>query len=207
MKKYWVVGSLTALMLAIVTPLFSAPVGLARQSSKLVRMAANVDKSPDGGVVEPSGMETSSAMTGAGKMLVSYDDGKMEDRMSLTASGATVEFTVPEDRVVTAIQFFGARYGAKVMPGDSFTVYISDGSFKQIARADKPLINVSPGRETWQTVAIIPPVRVNGMFYATLVYNSVIDKGIYLGADTTAAHGFSKTGVPGTVASDVESPL
>ncbi len=136
-----------------------------------------------------------------------YDDGIMDDRRTVNLSGITVEFAAPEGQDVTAVQFYGARYAIDVTPNDKFTITVSDADFKPVRRIDKPLANISPGREVWQSVAIAPPVKVQGRFFVTLTFNSTRDQGIYIGLDDTSASGFSKVGVPPTLPTDVEAPF
>ncbi|MCC6485668.1 MAG: hypothetical protein IT209_12545 [Armatimonadetes bacterium] len=187
----------------------AVPLALAIAGPLPAQEKTKVDMTAPAPVLEPSGIAPAPTGTPKGStgLLMSHDSGKMTDRLALNASGSTVEFNAPEPRMVTAVQFFGARYGATVKPTDTYSVVVSDAQFKPIIRIEKPLLNLSPSRETWQTVAITPAAKVDGRFYITLIFNSNIEKGIYVGVDEDNPSGDSKVGVPGTVASDVDSPL
>lgn len=195
--------SLVALVATGLTVPFVASVRAQEKTKIDMTPAAPPDAVP--AVAAPS--MAAPAKERSSQLLLSHDDGKMNDRLALNASGATVEFNAPEAREVGAVQFYGARYGATVKPSDSFSVIISDSAFKPIIRIEKPLMNLSPSRETWQTVAITPAAKVDGKFYVTLVYNSNLEKGIYIGVDSDSPSGYSKVGLPGTVASDVDAAM
>ncbi len=139
----------------------------------------------------------------SGMRLLSYDDGKMDERVKLNLTGATVEFTTGGARDLTGVQFFGSRYATDATPLDNFIVTISDEQFRPMQRIDKPLTNISPGRDTWQMMTLDTPLSVSGKFYVTLIYDSTPRKGVFLGADTTDPGDSSRVGVPGTVAAPV----
>ena len=140
----------------------------------------------------------------SGMRLLSYDDGKMDERVKLNLTGATVEFTTGGARDLTGVQFFGSRYATDATPLDNFIVTISDEQFRPMQRIDKPLTNISPGRDTWQMMTLDTPLSVSGKFYVTLIYDSTPRKGVFLGADTTDPGDSSRVGVPGTVAAPVD---
>lgn len=140
----------------------------------------------------------------SGMRLLGHDDGKMEERFKLNLSGATVEFTTDGPRELTGVQFFGSRYATDAKPTDSFIVTISDESFRAMRRIDKPLTNISPGHDTWQTISIEPEMSVSGKFYVSLIHDSTPAKGVFVGLDNSDPGEFSKTGVPGTVPTTVD---
>lgn len=151
--------------------------------------------------------EVNTTLGSAGDARLTLDDGQMESRRALNTSGATVMFSTAEPKDLVSVQFYGARYATNASPSEIFTLSIADGDFNPIRRIDKPLFNISPGREVWQTLAVDPAVRVNGRFYVTLAHASDPDKGIYIGVDETAPSGHSYVGLPGTVPTAVEEPL
>lgn len=161
---------------------------------------------PASGADKPAPPETPDISLTVQQPGLAYDGGKMSERIALNMSGATVEFFAPAGKAVSGTVFYGARYGKDATSQETLAVTVSDANFKPIRRFDKPLTNLSPGREVWQTLTFDPPVKVSGKFYVTLAYNSTRDKGIYIGVDQTNPSGYSKVGLPGTVPSDVDSP-
>jgi len=134
-----------------------------------------------------------------------HDDGTMEGKRSLGASGHFVQFQCPPGKwYLTEVQIFGSRYGTPRPPTDSFTITLCDDEFKTLQYIKIPYAVFQRGDERWYQVPV-PPLELPFMmeqfvsplpFWVNVAFNPSSTKGVYLGYDNSDAESFSKVGLP-----------
>ncbi len=146
------------------------------------------------------------------QMVLKHDDGTMEGRVSLGASGHFVQFQCPAGKwYLTEVHIFGSRYGTAQPPRDDFTITLCDSEFKTVTYIKKPYSIFQRGDERWYKVPV-PPVELPVVeasyvaslpFWLNVAFNPSQTKGVYVGYDSSDQECFSKTGLPDQKPGDI----
>ncbi|HLA83771.1 MAG TPA: PEGA domain-containing protein [Thermoguttaceae bacterium] len=137
--------------------------------------------------------------------LLKHDDGSAEGRRSIGGSGEMIRFTLPEGKwEVKGIQLHGSRYGYPQAPAEDFTVHFLDKDFAEVAAEEAPYRLFRRGEAKWVPVRFREPVEVPEEFWVCVNFNAEQTKGVYVSFDTSTGGKFSKVGLPGEEAKDVE---
>ena len=140
-----------------------------------------------------------------GGVLLKYDDGSSEGKLSTAGAGQAVVFKAPAgDWAVDSVQIYASRYGEAEAPNEDFHTYICDKDFEVLKDIAKPyrIFERTEGPK-WYTINF-PPVKVSGGFYICFFFNPTATKGVYVYYDKDCkAHPHSKSALPWTFVHDV----
>ncbi len=148
-------------------------------------------------------------------VVLKHDDGSMDGKMSLGASGHFVQFQCPPGKwYLTEVQVFGSRYGSVQPPSDQFTITLCDTKFKTVRYIRKPY-SIFAERGKWRGYSVpvppleLPEARVAGdkvepvPFWINVAFNPSSTKGVYVAYDDSDAECFSKQGLPDQTPEDM----
>jgi hypothetical protein len=134
-------------------------------------------------------------LTGEPKELA-HDDGKSAGKRSIAGAGHAVAFEVPDNHsYLTAIQLFGARYGAAEAPEEKFTVYLLDEQNRRIAEFAFAYSRFNRGEPTWVDLEVTPTLTPK-KFVICFDFQPTATKGVFVHHDAGSS-GRSATGIPG----------
>lgn len=120
--------------------------------------------------------EQKSTSDAAGTEL-SYDDGKMDTKLSTSGSGYAVLFQMTEGSwQLDGIKLFGSRYGEEQPPDENFSIYICDENFDLLKTVKLPYSSFERGDEKWYDLKF-DPVDVPHTFYVCVDFNATAYKG------------------------------
>lgn len=124
------------------------------------------------------------------------DDGKPAGRRSIAGSGHAVRQAAgAPDLYLTAVKVYGARYGRRRPPEESFHVWLCDRDFKAIADFPFPYATFPYGRPRWVTLTV-KPTNVPREFIVCVGFNPTATKGVFVYYDAAGSRR-SLTGLPG----------
>lgn len=126
---------------------------------------------------------------------LAHDDGASAGKRSLAGSGHAVRFEAPGKDFLTAVRFFGSRYGQATPPSENAHAWLCDSDFKLIAPFPFPYSSLARGEPKWVTIPI-KPTRVPERFIVCVGFNPTATKGFFVHHDNTAGTN-SLTGLPG----------
>ena len=125
-----------------------------------------------------------------------HDDDKMAGKRSIAGGGHAVKFEVDNDSsYVTSVSLHGSRYGEARPPKESFSVWICDENFKQIAKFKFPYSSYTRSNPVWKSFSI-RPTKVPKKFIVCFGFNPHQTKGVYVSYDGGKSE-TSLVGVPG----------
>lgn len=134
-----------------------------------------------------------------------YDDGTMEDKLSMSGSAETVLFRLPEGSwQFDGLKLFSARYGADEPPREDISIYLCDANFNLLREVKVPYANLAKGREKWQSVSF-PPVDLPQIFYVGIDFHATAQKGVYVGMDKNVKRSHSRVAMPYAEVSDMKT--
>jgi RNA polymerase sigma-70 factor (ECF subfamily) len=135
-----------------------------------------------------------------------HHDGSADGKKSLGGSGEMIRFALPEDKgKLAGIKIHGSRYGQPQAPNESFLIYIVSPDRKEVVSTQMaPYSLFERGEEKWVDVRFSKPVEVPKDFWIALDFRAGQTKGVYVSYDTSSGGKFSKTGLPGLEAKDVD---
>jgi len=145
-----------------------------------------------------------SAQTGSDNLM--YGDGKPDGKKSLGGSGEMIKFSLPTGKEkVKGIKIHGSRYGYPKPPDEDFLVYILNEDMTEIVHTEKaPYKLFERGENKWVEVKFKKPVEAPATFWVALDFKAQKTKGVYVSYDTSTSGQYSKLGLPGTKAEDVD---
>ena len=127
---------------------------------------------------------------------ISYDDGKMDGKQSMSGSAETVLFRAPEGSwQLDGIKLFGGRYGTEDPPKEDFYVYVCDNDFNVIKAIGLPYGTFERGDEKWYDLKF-EPVDVPSRFYVSVDFQATANKGVYVGKDSGVKRSHSYIAMP-----------
>jgi hypothetical protein len=137
-------------------------------------------------------------------ILLYYDDGTTEGKLSIAGSGHAVLFRRPEENwFIDRVDVFGSRYGASEPPEEDFTIYVCDEDFNPLHEFNRPYGLFQRGENQWFKIPI-DPVSVPRRFYICLSFSPTSTKGVYVAFDQSVTRSHSRTGLPYTHVNDVK---
>jgi len=143
-------------------------------------------------------------LTDQSGILLYYDDGTAEGKLSISGSGHTVLFRRPEESLlIDRVDVFGSRYGKLKPPDEDFTIYVCDEDFNPLHEFNRPYGLFKRGENQWFNIPI-DPVSVPRRFYICLSFNPTGTKGVYVTYDQSVACSHSRLALPYTSVSDVK---
>ena len=149
-------------------------------------------------------------------MVLKRDDGTMDGKRSLAASGHFVQFQCPPGKWhLTEVQIFGSRYGSVQPPLDKFTITLCDKQFKTIKYIRKPYSIFAERGQLRGHQVPVPPLElpsakvtdegtVPAPFWINVAFNPSRTKGVYMGYDSSDSECFSRTGLPDQKPGDIK---
>jgi hypothetical protein len=142
----------------------------------------------------------------ADKEASKHHDGSADGKKSLGGSGEMIRFTLPQDnQKLAGIKIHGSRYGQPQAPKESFLIYVVDPDGKEVLSTQMaPYSLFGRGEEKWVDVRFPKPVEVPKDFWIVLDFRAGQTRGVYVSYDTSSGAKFSKTGLPGLEAKDVD---
>jgi Tol biopolymer transport system component len=137
-------------------------------------------------------------------ILLYYDDGTPEGKLSIAGSGHALLFQRPEEtRFIDRVDVFGSRYGTRKPPEEDFTVYVCDEDFNPLHEFNRPYGLFQRGENQWFKIPV-DSVSVPRRFYVCLSFNPTSTKGVYVAYDQSVTRSHSRTGLPYTHINDVK---
>jgi RNA polymerase sigma-70 factor (ECF subfamily) len=138
-----------------------------------------------------------------------YGDGKADGHKSYGGNGHIITFTLtPEESnavQVTGIKVHGSRYGLPDPPDESFYVYLLSADGSEVLHTElAPYKLFERGEAEWVSVKFKEPVAAPQEFHVALDFKAHRTKGVYVSYDTKTEGQYSKAGLPGTPAKDVD---
>ncbi|MFI5380945.1 MAG: hypothetical protein ACHRHE_16730 [Tepidisphaerales bacterium] len=123
------------------------------------------------------------------------DDGSSAGMRSFNGGGHAVAFDAPEGQwYLTAVKFYGSRYGTPRPPAEDFRVWLCDEQGKVIRECTFPYAKFERGQPKWVTLEV-EPTQVPAKFLLCVGFNPSGSKGVYAHFDA-APDGDSRVGLP-----------
>ena len=190
--------------LCIVLPLSAATLAAAQApaAAKVVEPAAAASTPADTPAIESTTPRVESsappaAPVGAGATTLKHDDGRMDGKLSIGASGHSVQFVTPPGKwYLTTVEVYGSRYGQTIAPKEDWIITVCDKDMKAIASVGKPYSTFERGTEKWYRVRVPALELPQGPFWVNLAFNTHKTKGVYVGIDKPGEGDFSRMGLP-----------
>jgi hypothetical protein len=137
-----------------------------------------------------------SALSGQPVKLV-LDRGSKDGQVSIAGGGHGRKFTAPSegDWYITAVWFYGQRYGPEKAPDTTFDIGLCDQAVKLIALWKKPYALFEREQFNWVRMEV-PPTRVPKTFYVCLNFRPTGSNGVYAAFDSSTK-GNSVSSPPG----------
>jgi RNA polymerase sigma factor (sigma-70 family) len=142
----------------------------------------------------------------ATSMLLKYNDDQADSKKSLGGSGEIIEFKLPtSDAKVTGLRIHGSRYGVPKAPDESFLIYFLNQDLSEIVSTQMaPYALFERGPERWVDVTFTRPIAVPQDFCVALDFRAHQTKGVFVSIDTSSGGKFSRVGLPGLKAKEVD---
>lgn len=135
---------------------------------------------------------------------LSYDDGQMDGKQSMSGSAETVLFRAPEGSwQLDGLKLFGGRYGTEEPPKEDFSIYICDADFGLLHTVRLPYSKFERGDEKWYDLTF-DPVDVPRVFYVCVDFQATANKGVYVGIDSSVKRLHSYTAMPYSYVNDMK---
>ncbi len=142
-------------------------------------------------------------MTGRGTL--KHDDGTADGKRSIGGSGEMIKFVLPEGNwKVRGVQIYGSRYGYPTPPNEDFLVYFLNNDLEEVASEGAPYRLFKRGPPRWVRIRFDEPVEVSKEFWVCANFNAERTKGVYVSYDKSTGGQYSKIGLPGADAKDVD---
>ena len=129
-------------------------------------------------------------------VLIHYDDGSSDGKLSTSGSGHAVVFkTPPGTWAADYVQMYGSRYGEIKAPNKNFSIYICDQNFEVIKEIENPYNLLNTGKDKWYTFNF-EPVKVPEGFYVCIYFDPTANDGFYMNYDKSIKKTHSKSAIP-----------
>jgi RNA polymerase sigma-70 factor (ECF subfamily) len=138
--------------------------------------------------------------------LLKYGDDRADGKKSLGGSGELIRSSAPASAArVSGLRIHGSRYGTPEAPDESFLVYILSEDQSEVLHTElAPYRLFERGAETWVDVKFKKPQPVPRVFWIALDFRAQRTKGVYVSYDNSTSGQYSKVGLPGLKAADVD---
>jgi hypothetical protein len=147
-------------------------------------------------------------LTGADKQssVLKYGDDKADGMKSFGSNGEMIKFTLPaETGNIKGVLIHGSRYGYPKAPKEDFLIYILNENMSEVLHTQMaPYGLFERGENKWVEVKFNKPLEVPKEFWVVLDFRAHKTKGIYVSFDTSTQGVYSKMGLPGLKAEDVD---
>jgi len=147
-----------------------------------------------------------SAVAGTSVSVLKYGDDKPDGKKSLGGSGELIKMSLPgEENKVAGIRIHGSRYGSPQAPDEDFLIYILNEDLNEVLHTEMaPYKLFRRGEEKWVRVKFKKLREVPKIFWVALDFRAGRTKGVYVSYDTSTGGQYSKSGLPGLKAKDVD---
>ena len=139
--------------------------------------------------------------------ILRYGDGKPDGKRSISGSGETIKFSLPETGgKVKGIRIHGSRYGEPKPPKEDFKIHFLNEDLTETIHTEKAPYSLPKygADQKWMDIKFKQPFEVPQTFWVVLDFNATQTKGVYISYDTSTGGGNSKMGLPGESFSDVD---
>lgn len=134
---------------------------------------------------------------------LSYDDGAMDNKMSVSGSAEAVLFRAPEGTSrLDGLKLYGGRYGSVEPPNEDFSIYVCDKDYNLLKTIKLPYSTFKNYDLKWYDLKF-DPVDVPSQFYVSVDFQATASKGVYVGKDTGAKRSHSYMAMPYSYVDDM----
>jgi hypothetical protein len=134
---------------------------------------------------------------------LSYDDGQMDNKQSISGCAETMLFRAPEGSWrMDGIKLFGGRYGTPEPPAEDLSIYVCDKDFNLVKTINLPYSTFKGYDLMWYDLKF-EPVDVPSRFYVCVDFNATGQKGVYVGKDTSVKRSHSYMAMPYSYVNDM----
>ena len=106
---------------------------------------------------------------------------------------------------LAGIRIHGSRYGTPKAPQESFSIYFQNKKLTEVLHTELARYSLfEPGQEKWVEIEFARALTLPQEFWITLEFRAGRTKGVYVSYDTSTGGKFSRVGLPGMKAKDVD---
>ena len=147
-----------------------------------------------------------SAVAATSVSVLKSGDGKPDGKKSLGGSGEMIKFSLAAGKKkVAGISIHGSRYGYPQAPDEDFLIYILNEDLNEVLHTEMaPYRLFGRGKEKWVRVKFKKLREVPKIFWVVLDFRAARTKGVYVSYDTSTGGQYSKSGLPGLKAKDID---